>query len=60
MLSKHQIVLPTGVCTKLSESEMDTMISVAMGMEPLWENALGKNWKSLITVKKLKAIYQKI
>ena len=60
MLSKHQIILPTGVCSKLSEPEMDTMISVALGMEPLWENALGENWKSLITVEKLKAIYQKI
>ena len=60
MLTKHQIVLPTGICSKLSESEMDTMICVAMGMEPLWENALGENWRSLITAKKLKAIYQKI
>ena len=60
MRKNHQIVLPKNICSKLSESEMDTMISVAMGMEPLWENALGENWKSLITVKKLKAIYQKI
>ena len=60
MLTKHQIVLPTNICSNLSDSEMETMISVAMGMEPLWENALGENWKSLITVEKLKAIYQKI
>ncbi|KKO00295.1 hypothetical protein LCGC14_0127130 [marine sediment metagenome] len=60
MLAKHKIVLPKGVCSNLSVSEMDTMISVAMGMEPLWENALGENWKSIITSDKLKAIYQKI
>tara|TARA_R110002051_G_scaffold1246_1_gene6854 strand:- start:9369 stop:10496 length:1128 start_codon:yes stop_codon:yes gene_type:complete len=60
MINKHKIVLPKGVCSNLSESEMDTMISVALGMEPLWENALGRNWKSKITAQKLKAIYQKI
>lgn len=60
MLEKHQIVLPTGVCSGLSKTEMDTMVSVAMGMEPLWENALGENWKSIISADKLKSIYQKI
>jgi 3-deoxy-alpha-D-manno-octulosonate 8-oxidase len=60
MINKHKIVLPKGVCSNLSKSEMNTMISVAMGMEPLWENALGENWKSIITAQKLKAIYQKI
>jgi 3-deoxy-alpha-D-manno-octulosonate 8-oxidase len=39
---------------------MDTMITVALGMAPLWENALGEQWKSIITPKKLKTIYQKI
>lgn len=60
MLEKHQIVLPKKICSKLTTAEMDTMISVAMGMEPLWENALGEEWKSIITPEKLKAIYQKI
>jgi len=60
MLEKHNIVLPKHVCSKLTTAEMDTMISVAMGMEPLWENALGEEWKSIITPEKLKAIYQKI
>ncbi len=60
MLEKHQIVLPKQICSKLTTAEMDTMISVAMGMEPLWENALGEEWKSIITPEKLKAIYQKI
>lgn len=60
MMEKHQIQLPKNICKELSPSEMDTMISVAMGMEPLWENALGKNWKSVITPEKLKSIYTKI
>ncbi|TLP81706.1 iron-containing alcohol dehydrogenase family protein [Maribacter sp. ACAM166] len=60
MLDKHNIVLPTEVCSRLSVSEMDIMISVAIGMVPLWENALGEHWKSVITPEKLKSIYKKI
>ena len=60
MLAKHKIILPKGVCSNLSSSEMDTMISVALGMAPLWENALGENWQSIISPEKLKAIYRKI
>lgn len=60
MLEKHHIELPKGICSSLSESEMDTMITVAMGMEPLWENALGEHWRSVITHDKLKSIYNKI
>lgn len=60
MLVKHKIELPKDICKHLSEDEYDTMVSVALGMEPLWENALGDNWKSIITPQKLKSIYQKI
>jgi len=60
MQEKHQIELPKGICANLSEDEFETMISVAMGMEPLWENALGKEWRKTITPAKLKSIYEKI
>ena len=60
MKEKHGIVLPTGICSNLSEKEFDTMISVAMNMVPLWENALGENWRDTITPEKLESIYRKI
>ena len=60
MVKKHDIVLPQGICGNLSEAELDQMVNVALGMEPLWENALGENWKSIITDDKLKSIYMKI
>lgn len=60
MKNKHQIELPSGICSNLSEDEFDTMINVAMGMEPLWENALGKRWREIVTPQKLKSIYEKI
>ena len=60
MMNKHNISLPTGICAHLTEAEFDKMIHIALGMEPLWENALGENWKSVITSEKLKSIYKKI
>ncbi|XMO86304.1 iron-containing alcohol dehydrogenase family protein [Algibacter sp. AS12] len=60
MKAKHNITLPTGICADLSDSEFDIMIDVALGLEPLWENALGKNWKKTMTKQKLKALYQKM
>jgi 3-deoxy-alpha-D-manno-octulosonate 8-oxidase len=44
----------------LEEYEIDTMINVALVLVPLWENALGKNWKQKITRDKLKSLYKKM
>ncbi|NNJ89149.1 MAG: iron-containing alcohol dehydrogenase [Eudoraea sp.] len=60
MMNHHQIILPTGICSDLSEEEMNTMISVSLDMEPLWENALGPTWKTKVSRDKLKEIYLKI
>ncbi|PIB27131.1 alcohol dehydrogenase [Maribacter sp. 4U21] len=60
MMQRHQIELPNGICRNLSETDFDKMVTVALSMEPLWENALGDNWRNLITPEKLKSIYQKI
>ncbi|MGM5470439.1 iron-containing alcohol dehydrogenase family protein [Flavobacteriaceae bacterium LMO-SS05] len=60
MKAKHHIDLPQGLCAGLEDYEFETMIDVAMALEPLWENALGKNWKQKITRDKLKALYQNI
>ena len=60
MKVKHNIELPQGICKDLSDNEFDIMIKVALSLEPLWENALGKDWKKDITPEKLKVLYQKI
>ncbi|WP_291865666.1 iron-containing alcohol dehydrogenase family protein [Maribacter sp.] len=60
MMDKHNIILPTGICKDLSDEQYSTMIKVAMGMTPLWENALGENWRDTITEQKLRSIYEKI
>jgi 3-deoxy-alpha-D-manno-octulosonate 8-oxidase len=60
MRQRHDIELPQGVCADLTDGDYDVMIRVSLGMEPLWENALGKRWRTTVTPQKLKAIYQKI
>lgn len=60
MVEKHHIEIPQGICKGLTEEQMETMISVSLGMTPLWENALGKDWKKIMTPEKLKELYQKM
>lgn len=60
MVKKHDIFIPKGICSGISEEQMDTMISVALSLVPLWENALGPDWQKVITAEKLKSIYQKL
>src|SRR5699024_2407163 len=58
MVQKHGIEMPTGICKDLTEEQMETMISVSLGMVPLWENALGKDWQKIITREKLREMYR--
>ncbi|UII80160.1 iron-containing alcohol dehydrogenase family protein [Flagellimonas sp. CMM7] len=60
MIEKHKIHLPQGVCANLTQNDFDILVSVALGMEALWENALGKDWKDIMTAERLQEIYQKI
>jgi 3-deoxy-alpha-D-manno-octulosonate 8-oxidase len=60
MKKKHNIELPQGLCANLGDDDFDTMIKVALSLEPLWENALGKDWRKTITPEVLKAMYQKM
>nr|WP_298320898.1 3-deoxy-manno-octulosonate cytidylyltransferase [uncultured Aquimarina sp.] len=58
MKEVHNIELPTGICSNVTEEQLDTMASVALGLVPLWENALGENWQEKMNADTLKAIYR--
>ncbi|KAB5485647.1 MULTISPECIES: iron-containing alcohol dehydrogenase family protein [Flagellimonas] len=60
MIQKHGIALPQGICADLTQNDFDVMINVSLGLEALWENALGKDWKKIMTPARLQALYQKI
>ena len=60
MVAKNDIFIPKGVTKGLSDEQFDTMINVSLGMAPLWENALGKNWQQIMTREKLRTIYERL
>lgn len=60
MLKKHHIQLPKGVCADLTQNDFDVMVNVALGLEALWENALGSGWKKIMTPERLQSMYEKI
>ncbi len=60
MVEKNKIDIPVGICKGLTDEQFDTMINVSLGMKPLWENALGKDWEKIMTREKLRALYEKL
>ncbi|HEU4575332.1 MAG TPA: iron-containing alcohol dehydrogenase family protein [Chitinophagaceae bacterium] len=60
MVEKNKVEIPSGICRGLKDADFDKMIDVSLGMKPLWENALGKDWEKIMTREKLRALYEKL
>ncbi len=60
MMETSGIDLPRGLTANLTDTQMETMITVALGLDPLWENCLGKDWKSIMTRDKARSLFLKI
>jgi len=60
MVKKNDIHIPEGITKGLTDAQFDTMINVSLSMAPLWENALGKDWQTIMTPEKLRALYEKL
>jgi 3-deoxy-alpha-D-manno-octulosonate 8-oxidase len=60
MVEKNKIDIPAGICSGLNDDQFNKMIDVSMGMKPLWENALGKDWEKQMTRDRLRALYEKL
>jgi 3-deoxy-alpha-D-manno-octulosonate 8-oxidase len=60
MMEKHGIKLPRGLVSGMDNNDLDKMIDVALVLEPLWENALGPEWKKIMTRDRIKELYQKM
>jgi len=58
MVLRHGVDIPKGLCKDLNDEQFETMINVALSLIPLWENALGKDWKKTITKEKLRSMYE--
>src|SRR4051812_1864872 len=60
MIEMNNIDIPAGICKGLTDEQFNMMINVSLGMKPLWENALGKNWEKIMTSEKLRELYEKL
>lgn len=60
MVELHQVAIPQNITQGLSDADFDTMIGVSLGMAPLWENALGKDWKNIMTPERLRKLYERL
>ncbi len=60
MVQKNNIEIPVGICAGLSDQDFNTMIDISLSLKPLWENALGKNWETIMTRQKLRSLYEKL
>lgn len=57
MMEKREITLPQNLLADIDTDKLEKMIDVALLLEPLWENALGANWRRVMTREKIKELY---
>ncbi|MDM8523098.1 iron-containing alcohol dehydrogenase family protein [Desulfococcaceae bacterium HSG8] len=56
MIEKQGIQLP-GKLGPVEDDLLEKMVNVSLVLEPLWENALGNDWKKIMTKERIKAMY---
>ena len=60
MMEKTGVDIPRKICAHVTDDQMETMINVTLGLDPLWENCLGKDWKSIMTRDKARSLFEKM
>lgn len=60
MVKKNGVDIPVGITKGLTDEQFETMINVSIGMKPLWENALGKDWEKIMTRAKLRELFERL
>ena len=60
MMGKQDIKLPRNITADIEDSKLEKMADVALVLEPLWENALGPEWKKLMSRERIKELYQQM
>jgi len=57
MMEKRGITLPKNLLADIDTDKLEKMIDVALLLEPLWENALGADWRRVMPREKIKELY---
>ncbi|MCP4021025.1 MAG: iron-containing alcohol dehydrogenase [Desulfobacteraceae bacterium] len=60
MMEKYNITLPRNLVKDLPEDDIELMVTTALGLDPLWENCLGKDWKNIMTRDKARSLFLKM
>ena len=60
MQEVHGISLPRNLTADLTPDQMEKMVNVALVLEPLWENALGKEWKKIMPRERVEDLYRRM
>jgi 3-deoxy-alpha-D-manno-octulosonate 8-oxidase len=60
MVARHRIPLPREMTKGLDDHQMSEMIRVALSLDPLWQNALGPDWKKIMTPEKARELYLRL
>ena len=60
MVEKNKVEIPQGITKGLTDEQFETMINVSLGLKPLWENALGKDWEKVMTRERLRELYERL
>ena len=57
MLVDHDITLPTDVCSSLNAAAIERMVDMTLLMDRPLTNALGNNWREILTREKIRDLY---
>lgn len=60
MMKKCGIELPRNLVKNLGDEKIERMVTVALGLAPLWENCLGKDWQTIMTRDKARSLFLKM
>jgi len=60
MVAKQGIELPRGLTADADDEQIERMVNVSLVLEPLWENALGEDWRNIMTRERLKELYRQM
>ena len=60
MVVRNGVEIPRNLTAGLSNEKMEKMVDVALGLAPLWENALGPDWKNIMTRERTRDLYERM
>lgn len=58
MVDKQKITIPSGICNRLNEADFEALFNATIMHQKPLTNALGENYKSILTFKKVVELFQ--